>query len=129
MKEIGNNFCNAIINLDNILDSINPKSKSYLIKKINNYNINSTNIQNISLNLSEKISNYKFNFSIDEISIKNYYNKYKNIIETDFKKFEKTIITNYNQNILNHKKIELSNILKKFHQEILFKINIINKIS
>lgn len=127
-KNIFSKF-NKNIKLDNILDSINPKSKSYLIKKINNYNINSTNIQNIPLNLSEKISNYKFNFSIDEISIKNYYNKYKNIIETDFKKFEKTIITNYNQNILNHKKIELSNILKKFHQEILFKINIISKIS
>lgn len=127
-KNIFSKF-NKNIMLDKILESINTKFKSYLIKKINNYDLNNVNVRNINLVLNSKTSDNKFSFNVDNISINNYYNKYNNIIGIEYKKFEKIIINEYNKNILDHKKMDLSKILVKFHKEILFKINIINKIS
>ena len=130
---------NKLIKFSNILNSLNSKAQEYLILKLSTQKINDN--KNIFNNLKESIkSNFENDFTNkDKINIgKNYENVLKNsydnysglinIILPTFNLFETKVKTLYQKELLTNKKRELSEVLIKFHEEIKFKLCIINKV-
>lgn len=132
---------NKLIHFSNILNSLNSEAKGYIILKLSTKELKDINHENNSLEdnikgLLQNTENCKTNIKLkitcnnDDI-IKSSFDKYKhliNIMLPTFEIFENNIKTIYHQNVLITKKKNLSELLIQFHEEIKFKLNIINKV-
>ena len=122
---------NNDIKFNNSIKNLKNDAQSLLIMKLNDYIKNEVKL-NLKFDNEETINKINYNYTnIEEVSINNYYNKYTKIINlsfNDLSEFEKNINKIYFTNVLSIKKKELSSLLLKFHDEIKFKLSIINKI-
>tara|TARA_A100001015_G_scaffold33336_1_gene36988 strand:- start:271 stop:1866 length:1596 start_codon:yes stop_codon:yes gene_type:complete len=135
---------NKIIHFSNILNSLNSEAKGYIILKLSskelkdikqqdNYLNNlEDNIKGLLQNTDDCKNNIKLKIicNSDDV-IKSSFDKYKcliNILLPTFEIFENNTKTRYQQNMLITKKKNLSELLIQFHEEIKFKLNIINKV-
>jgi hypothetical protein len=132
---------NKLISFSNILNSLNSEAKGYIILKLSTKELKDINYQDNSLedNIKELLQNreycknnikLKITYNGDDV-IKSSFDKYKhliNILLPTFEIFENNIKTIYQQNVLITKKKNLSELLIQFHEEIKFKLNIINKV-
>lgn len=142
MEDVFNIFSdfNKKIKFDSILNRNNISINSNLLLLINDCKNNLEQFKDKDLKL--KINDIEFCNNTDntfDVSIgnntniiNNFFNKYEeviNLIHPNYNNFSEKINEIYNKNILIKKKLELSNALKSFHEEVKFIISIVKKIS
>ena len=139
---------NKQIHFNNILNSLEKTAKAYIILKINNFTSKSDIYNNEFINnIENKVRNtsnhtYDTKDTICETNSLLSFEKNEDILETSYKKYKKIINIEYKTNDLyidkinkNYKdylliknKKDISSLLVKFHEEVRFKLAIINKI-
>jgi len=135
---------NKLSHFSTILNSLNSEAKGYIILKLSSkelsnitldepyFNILEENIKTLVQNKIDFKDNIKIKIksNIDCI-VKSSFDKYKNLINIllpTLEIFENNIKTIYQQKVLITKKKNLSELLIELHEEIKFKLNIINKV-
>jgi hypothetical protein len=137
---------NKRIKFNTILNSLEKDAKGYLVTRINSFisetkkNKKNSNFDEFKYLIETRIKNFNNNeinttqnihFVMEENIFETSYHKYKKIINIEcatIDSFIENIKEKYKEYILIKNKKDISILLKKFHEEIKFKISIINKI-
>ena len=133
---------NKSLNITKMLENLDTLSKGYVIRKVNEID---NSIDNKETNIVKKIietfkhdniiMNDVIHFIVPTNKLENnqqVYEKNKSLINLEFNNyisFNEHIIKKHSINVLMKKKKQVSDLLIKLHDEIKFKLSIINKVS